>query len=80
MGAVDVLNPVELVKGLGRLEGHRPLRQVCAPLGWGWRGSLFAQETAHPEKRGDWATLRRASASEVSYICRLHRVAARRVR
>lgn len=77
---MDVLNPVELVKGLGRLAGHGPLRPVCAPLGWGWRGPLFSQETTHAEQRGDWATLRTAPASEVSYIRRLHRVPARRVR
>lgn len=80
MGAVDVLNPVDLVKGLRGPAGHRRLGQICAPLCRGWRGPQFTQVAAHDGQWGGSVTSRMVSASEVSDICRLNRVQMRGVR
>lgn len=47
---MDVLNPVDLVKGLRGPAGHGPLGQICEPLCRGWRRCRFAQVTAHAEQ------------------------------
>lgn len=79
--AVDVLDPVELVKGLSRPAVPQPRARICAPFRRGRRrGPPLAQVTAHAEQEGGSAALGRVSASAVSDVCRLGRGHARRVR